>query len=204
MPIDQSVDSWVIMDWVHYVKDTVPTPIDEPQARLEQQLRKCLTFVGKNNCLLFLVLEQLITDPQSYMYVEGVHADLFRPGIIHFQVMKMGGYKQPWDAKYYRRFVRNQAEADFFEYYLGLYEDASMAGSGSPPIIGKRAFESWDDVKQYSRRKLTRGVRVIKKRFVSEGVQSVWESGPIEPSEKPPIVRQVFNALQEGYTDVAT
>ena len=173
-----TVENWLIDDWVRFVQGRVQVsfgrPIEVPNRLLQATLNQRLKDVDGNKCLLLLVLENLIDGPFSYMQAVGPTSNALTRGVIQWEVQRMGGFRHHWKSYYYQRFAQSEAELTYFRKYLELLEDALEANSGSPARVGDILYSNWQDVAEIARQKLDRAVRVVKRRFRDYGVQEEW------------------------------
>ena len=197
------VEDYTLDDWALYFQELIQVrfgvPVPTPKAILRKSFERLLQDIG-NAYLLHMALETLILDDEGYVSRVGPNERLLTIGTINTVVHKMGGYDQPWQAMYYKRFAQTQDEADYFTKWLGFWSDARSAPVGTEARIGDNLFPSWKYVEQLSERRLERAVGTIQGRFSEEGTQIAhdWKTRLVEPLEPSALVKQIREEYEKG------
>ncbi len=106
--------------------------------------------------MLMMVIEHLLHGP--FVQKVGVTEKLVSTGVVEVALRQLGT-QSPWKFLYYRRFILNQGEAEYYDYMLGILEDARTAPSGSSPPKG-----TWESNVTWATNKLNAAIITIKGR----------------------------------------
>ena len=118
-----------------------------------------------NRCLLMVVTDHVLL---TFADVVGVTERLLTPGVFDIAVKELGGFEQPWEVLYYRRFADTPDEGAFFATWLSVLEDTLTANHGSEPRIGNNVYESWDAVREIAQYRLQGAVTAVKERLLAD------------------------------------
>lgn len=194
---ESSVESFKAEDWVAYfkrrVKATFGNDVSSPRGVIRKSFERLLDDLEGNACLLAVVIDELFSKEDSFIHVVGANERLLTIGVVANVVRQLGGFEQPWDVLYYRRFARTEEEREYFRQWLGLLQDAKSAPQGSEARIGEDLFSSWGYVEKLARFKLDKAVSKIQQRFQYEGAQEEqdWHTQLLPEVEEPELVRMV-------------
>lgn len=108
--------------------------------------------------LLVLVTDHLL---KGYVHEVGVSERLLTRATVEISIREMGGTQQFWRYIYYSRFARPGWERGFFNYWIGMLDDAEQAGEGSVPNVrglpGPSVY-TWEDVVNKAHDQLEQGI----------------------------------------------
>ena len=168
------IEKYTTQDWSSFfnrlVRKNFNRPVATPKAIIKKQFGRLLKDVD-NPWMLCLVMEFLLDGRDSFVMEVGPNEKLLTLGVVNTTVKRMGGYDQPWEAMYYRRFAKDQAEAISFDGAMSFLEDAVNASPGSMACVGELQFASWSVVIEATLDYLCRLVDEIKERFRKDGPQ---------------------------------
>ncbi len=144
-----------------------------------------------NRYLLVMVTDYLLQG--TYTSQVGATERLLTIPVFDVALRQMGGSRQPWKFLYLKRFAETEKEHTFFEYYLGLLEDAQAALPGDMPPSDL----TWEGHTDLAFTQLEKAARILKKRcekrwgldevfFIPPPPESIF---PILSSEQPTIMR---------------
>ena len=185
-------EDWVV-DFKRRVRETYGREVATPKGILRQAFQRLLKDLDDNSCMLAVIVEELVTGTDSFIHVVGPCEKLLTVGVAAVTVNRLGGYELPWEALYYRRFARTEAEREFFRKWVGLLADAHAAPAGAGAEVDGDSYSSWSYVEALAKSHLKRAVDKLRQRFQTEGPQQEydWREIPLPPTEEPSLVRAV-------------
>ena len=182
------VDKFELEDWDKYFRQLVrliyDVPVATPKGAIKRAFQRLLNDI-ENPYIVIMALEHVLFESQGFVKTVSPGEKILTIGVLSRAVHSLGGYDQPWESLYYRRFAQNATEAQFFKKWLSLYTDANEAPLGTDATIGDEKFINWDYVKQLSVKRLNDAITVIKKRFEVEGPQEArnWNERELIPAK---------------------
>ena len=200
----KSIKDFTVNDWVTLFRSRVRVvygvDIDASSSVLQRYVKNVLTEMN-NPFILHAVLEywwEYKTDYEDMNgNIVGCSPYIFTKGNVYWTIREMGGWNQPWEAYYYKDFLKSSEEAAYFKKWFDLLEDSKTADPGSEAIVGQERFVNWKYLERLSMLKLDKAVKVIRQRFDSEVMLErhdfhSWQR-PVKAGTKPPgfdLIRQ--------------
>ena len=187
------------MDFRRRVRAALGREVATPKGILRRAFERLLRDLDGNACMLAVVMDELVEGPDSYIHVVGANERLLTVGVVPTTVQRLGGYEQPWEALYYRRFARTEAEREFFRKWIGLLADAREAPGNSEARVGEDLYVSWAYVQELAESHLQRAVTKLRQRFKDEGPQEEhdWREQPL-PAEEPSALVQLVKEQHDS------
>ncbi|KKL94332.1 hypothetical protein LCGC14_1865740 [marine sediment metagenome] len=119
--------------------------------------------------LLVMATDHLLSG--GFVREVGITERLLTPGVFDVAVSQLGGSNQPWRYLYLKRFAETQDELAYFNFWLGLLDDARAATPGSVvsvSVLGSE-FGTWGEVEEEALAMLEKAASTLQERRESRG-----------------------------------